>query len=162
MIDRWWTHALKQKLPMCLAAMLLVAGCSTSPFGSASGMDVTFMNASQTWDNDKDNTVTCEEWKQYAVSSMRQADANGDGLLDAQEWATMVSNDRLFEVANLSYYDANGDGRVSFDELTGKQNLAFKLLDKNGDCKITADEKVTITSVPKPKEKELDQSIPRR
>ena len=74
----------------------------------------------------------------------------------------MARNDRLFSTANLSYYDANNDGKVTIEELTGKQNLAFKLLDKNNDCQIGHDEKVNVYSVAKPKEKEVDQANPGR
>ncbi len=75
----------------------------------------------------------------------------------------MAKNDRLFELANLSYYDANSDGRVSADELVGKQNAAFKLLDKNGDCQIDRNETVQVVADDKPKEKQkdVDQTLPR-
>ena len=62
-----------------VAAALAVGGCGTSsPFSSASSTELTFINASQTWDLDKNGTVTCDEWKQYATSSFKQADGNGD------------------------------------------------------------------------------------
>jgi hypothetical protein len=42
----------------------------------------------------------------------------------------------------MSYFDADGDGRLSLAEMTDKPNPAFALLDKNGDCVLSADERV--------------------
>lgn len=137
------------------AAVLALAGCSSSsPFGSASNTDLTFVNASQTWDLDKNGTTTCDEWKQYAGGALRQADGDGDGALNAQEWAVMSNTDKLFETADLGYYDANGDGKVSAEELTGRSNPAFKMLDKNNDCQIAHDEKATVYSNVREKSKD--------
>jgi Ca2+-binding EF-hand superfamily protein len=74
-----------------------------------------------------------------------------------------MASDRLFEIANLAYYDANGDGRVTLEEMTGKQNLAFKLLDRNNDCQIDRTEAVQVHGVDraKPKDTGADQQMPR-
>lgn len=150
MIARRWLRTLA-----CLALLPgAVSGCSSgasNPFAKTSDFDRTFIGAAQTWDLDKNGSVSCDEWAQYARESVREADTNGDGALDAEEWKKLVSNDRLFEVANLSYYDANGDGRVTADEMIGKQNLAFKLLDRNGDCQIDRTESVQVHGIDKAK-----------
>lgn len=141
------------------AVTLLLGACSAaSPFSSSSDFDRTFIGAAQTWDLNKDGSVSCDEWKQYAMSSFRESDANGDGTLDQQEFLVMARNDRLFEVANLTYFDANSDGKVTAQELADKPNTAFKLLDKNGDCRIDRNESVQVYNVDKPKEKEYDNS----
>lgn len=123
-----------------------------SPFSSANTVDRTFIGASQTWDLDKNGLVTCDEWKSYSSTSFREADGNGDGGLAQDEFEAMAKNDRLFDIADLKYYDLNGDGRVSADELTGKPNRAFALLDKNGDCQIARDESVQTVQVDKKKD----------
>ncbi len=140
----------------CLALLpaALAGGCASgvsNPFKNTSDFDRTFIAAAQTWDLNKNSTVTCDEWAQYISSEFRQADANGDGALDAEEWKKLVASDRLFEIANISYYDANGDGRVTHEEMTGKQNLAFKLLDRNNDCQIDRTESVQVHGVDTPK-----------
>jgi hypothetical protein len=162
--DRVLAHG---ALAAVLAMAALAGGCSStpmfgnsSPFGSTSSIDRTFIGAAQTWDFDKNGSVSCEEWKQYATTSLHEADANGDGTLDAEEFKKMAATDRLFEVADLSYYDGNNDGRVTVEEITGKQNVAFKMLDKNGDCQIDRNETVQVLQIDKPKEKEVDQSSP--
>lgn len=133
----------------------------SNPFSKGmSDFDLTFLSASSTWDLNKDGTVTCDEWKQYATQAFQEADADRDGSLTVQEWGTMSRNDKLFVTASHDYYDANNDGKVTLEELTGKPNRAFQLLDKNGDCQLGHDEKANVYSVAKPKEKEIDQSNP--
>jgi Ca2+-binding EF-hand superfamily protein len=147
---------------MALLAPLAMAGCgggsllggNSSPFGSASSAELQFVAASQTWDLDKNGVVTCDEWKHYAASEHKAADGNGDASLDATEWSKLGQSDRLFETVGLAYFDGNGDGRVGVDEMTGRQNVAFKMLDKNSDCQIGLDEKATVYSNVKPKSKD--------
>jgi hypothetical protein len=86
--------------------------------------------------------VTCDEWKQYVAGLFRDADADRDGFLTRQEFATLTRSDRLFDVAGFDYFDANADGRLSLFEMADKPNPAFELLDKNGDCVISAEERV--------------------
>lgn len=134
----------------CLALLPnAVAGCSSSssnPFNNTSDFDRQFIAAAQTWDLNKDGAVSCEEWAEYIRGAVRDADTNGDGALDAGEWQKLVGSDRLFETANLAYYDGNGDGRVTADEMIAKPNLAFKLLDRNNDCQIDRNESVQVRS----------------
>lgn len=148
---------------------LALAACSSmpsltgggSPFAGASSVDRTFINAAQTWDFDKDGTATCDEWKNYVATLLRESDANGDGALDATEFQHMAKTDRLFTIADLGYFDANGDGKVTADELTGKQNPAFRLLDKSGDCRLDRNESVRVLPVDAPKAAPPpDQQIP--
>ena len=138
---------------LALLPAALAGGCASggNPFNNTSDFDRTFIAAAQTWDLDKNGSVSCDEWARYVSSEFRQADANGDGALDAEEWKKLVSSDRLFEVANIAYFDANGDGRVTLEEMTGKQNLAFKLLDRNGDCQIDRTESVQVHGVDREK-----------
>jgi Ca2+-binding EF-hand superfamily protein len=54
----------------------------------------------------------------------------------------MSRADRLFETVGFAYFDADGDGRISLSELVDKPNPAFTLLDKNGDCVLSPDERM--------------------
>jgi hypothetical protein len=133
----------------------------SSPFAKGtSDFDLTFLSASSTWDMNKDGTVTCDEWKQYATELLQESDGDKDSALTVAEWGKLTGSDKLFVTADHKYYDANGDGKVSLEELTGRKNHAFTLLDKNNDCSIGHDEKAHVYSVAKPKEKEQDQQIP--
>lgn len=153
-----------KSVAVAIAAGLALGGCgggggglsnpftTGSPFSNASTLDRTFIGAAQTWDLDKNAVVTCDEWKQYAGTEARAVDSNGDGALDENEFAQLAKTDRLFDVADRKYFDGNGDGRVSIDELTGKPNRAFALLDKNNDCQIARDESAQVVQVDKAKD----------
>ncbi|MBA2126461.1 histidine kinase [Hyphomicrobium methylovorum] len=130
-----------------LCAGLALAACSTAsaptigsinPFGgnSLSEVDRAFLQAAGSWDTNRDNVVTCNEWKSYQEDLFNGADANHDDSLDANEWPNLVKVDRLFETANLAYYDQNKDGKVSRAEFVEKPNPAFTLIDKSGACKL--------------------------
>lgn len=152
-------HVRQPLLPfLYLSLCLALSSCGSfpsitgakSPFGGGSNTDRTFIAAAQTWDFDKDGNVTCDEWKNYALSLVKESDGNGDGVLDSAEFQEMSKIDRLFEVADIRYYDLNGDAKVTFEELAGKQNVAFKVLDKNGDCRIDRTETVQVLQIDAP------------
>jgi hypothetical protein len=130
-----------------LIAAMALTGCSTAPlpsigsinpFGSKSLSDVdrVFLQAAGSWDRNHDNVVTCNEWKSYAEDLFNGADTDHDDSLDANEWGNLVKVDRMFETADLRYYDANGDGKVTRAEFVDKPNPAFVLMDKAGTCKL--------------------------
>lgn len=125
------------------AAMLAcLTACSGNPFSSSSSISETdrvFLLAAGSWDRNRDSVVTCEEWKAYAGELFTQADANADGLVDETEFKSIIEIDRMFQTANISYYDANGDGRLSREEFVEKPNRAFVLLDRNKQCQLTSD-----------------------
>jgi len=121
-----------------LSALLLVlAGCSGS---SLPDTDRVFLSAAGGWDRNRDNVVTCDEWKAYASELFDGADANRDKSLDRTEYSKLISTDRMFQTVEFGYYDANGDGKVERTEFVDKPNRAFALLDKNNQCKLTSDQ----------------------
>lgn len=129
----------------CTALCALVTGCaSSSPFSSANNFDQTFIGAAQTWDLDKNSSVTCQEWQTYVSTLFKEHDTNGDNILNTTEFTAMGRTDRLFDFTGAKYYDANSDGNVTFNEIAGKPNRAFALLDKNGDCQIDRTESVRV------------------
>jgi hypothetical protein len=107
------------------------SGCATnkSPLVTASAIDREFAAAAVTWDLNRDGNVTCDEWKQYASDLFRVADVNHDGVLTREEFASLTRQDKLFEVAGFSYFDADGDGQITLSEVVDKPNPAFALLD---------------------------------
>ena len=126
-----------------LVSLGAVQGCATnkSPLATASTVDREFAAAAVTWDLNRDGNVTCDEWKQYASDLFRAADVNHDGVLTREEFAGLSRQDRLFEVAGFSYFDAGGDGQITLSEVVDKPNPAFTLLDTNHDCIISPEER---------------------
>ena len=117
------------------ALVLLLGGCSG---GSTLGdVDTVFLTAAGSWDRNRDNVVTCEEWKAYAGELFDEADANRDGIVDTAEYGKIVSTDRMFQTVGLGHYDANGDGKLTRAEFVDKPNRAFVLLDRNNECRLT-------------------------
>lgn len=120
-----------------IGLLLLLAGCSGSSLGET---DRVFVSAAGNWDRNRDGVVTCEEWKAYAAELFDAADANRDGFVDATEYTKIVSTDRMFQTADVAYYDANGDGKLSRAEFVDKPNRAFVLLDKSNQCQLSANQ----------------------
>lgn len=149
-------------MPIAVCAMLAAAGCGGlpsftggggSPLSNASSNDLLFVSAAPTWDLDKNNAVTCEEWQRYTTELFTEADADKDGALTQAEYQTIIKADRLFQSADHAYFDANKDGKVMLQEMTSKPNPAFAILDKNKDCQIGSDEVVQTSQVQQLKSK---------
>ncbi|MFA5954974.1 histidine kinase [Hyphomicrobium sp.] len=135
-----------------ISAALALGGCSTAsvptigsinPFGSGtsiSEIDRAYLQAAGSWDINHDSVVTCNEWKSYAEDLFNGADANHDDFLDATEWSNLTNVDKMFVSADLKYFDANGDGKVSRQEFVDKPNPAFVLMDRAGSCKLDSNQ----------------------
>jgi Ca2+-binding EF-hand superfamily protein len=127
-----------------LLASVTIAGCGggSSPFSKASSNELIFISAAQTWDVNKDNSVTCDEWVQYTTELFHAADQDGDGIVTAEEYKKIVSQDRLFETITMAHFDGNKDGKLTLQEFTGARNPAFEMLDRDKDCQIASAEMV--------------------
>lgn len=123
----------------CSGAKLPTVG-SINPFSSSKAISETdrvFLMAAGSWDRNRDNVVTCDEWKAYATELFNGADGNADDALDESEWARVVGVDRMFTTANHDYYDTNGDGKVTRAEFVDRPNTAFTLLDTGKTCSLS-------------------------
>ena len=144
---RGWTR--RAARVAMLGASLLVGACSgaklpsvgsINPFSSSKSISETdrvFLMAAGSWDRNRDNMVTCEEWKAYATELFNGADGNADDALDEAEWARVVGVDRMFTTANHDYYDTNNDGKVMRAEFVDRPNTAFALLDTSKTCTLS-------------------------
>jgi len=140
---------------LVLTGLAILAGCggNASPLDSASATDRAFIAAETTWDLNRDGSVTCNEWKQYVASLLKEADGDRDGSLSRQEHEALSRQDRLFQTIGFAYFDADGNGRISLSELADKPNPAFALLDRNGDCVIASNERVRQVESRRPEER---------
>jgi Ca2+-binding EF-hand superfamily protein len=136
------------KSVLALVGLVVLAACggNTGPLASASPTELKFVEAVGTWDMNRDGNVTCSEWKLYAAGLFKDADRDRDGILVRQEFEAMSRQDRLFATIGLAHFDADGDGRITLTELADKRNPAFALLDKNGDCAISPNERLNLAS----------------
>ncbi|WP_111359983.1 EF-hand domain-containing protein [Rhodoplanes elegans] len=92
------------------------------------------------WDANRDGVFTCDEWKQYVTRIFVNADANRDGFVDAKEFDALRRADPAFKNAELGYFDDNRDGRIARAEFVDRPSPFFARFDRNGDCKVTAEE----------------------
>ncbi len=92
------------------------------------------------WDLNKDETVTCDEWNGYVSMIISEVDADRNQSISAVEFASIAKTDRMFVVADLSFFDADKNGSLSHVEMTAKENPAFRILDENRDCQLVATE----------------------
>src|SRR5262245_7748957 len=147
---------------LVLAGLAMLAGCggNAGPLASASATDLAFVAAETTWDQNRDGNVTCNEWKQYAVSLLKDADRDRDGSLSSQEFDAMARQDRLFQTIGFAYFDADRNGRISLPELADKPNPAFVLLDRNGDCTISPDERVRLDTARRQESRPVANPLP--
>lgn len=133
---------------LAFLAATSVAACSSSPLPSIGSInpfnkssipetDRVFLMAAGSWDRNRDNNVTCDEWKAYATELFNGADANADDIVDESEWGNITKTDRMFDTADLSYYDASRDGKVTRAEFVEKPNPAFALLDPGKTCTLS-------------------------
>lgn len=113
----------------------LLAACASG--GSRTVTDRMFLTAAASWDANRDDVTTCDEWKAYAGSIFDAADRSKAGSLSPEEFKTLEANDRMFSVADFKYFDSNGNGRVDRAEFVDKPNPAFQLADTDKDCRLT-------------------------
>lgn len=121
------------------AAALLLAGASVALAQSASRTDP-MLNNEPTWDSNHDGVYTCDEWKAYLARLFTLADRNHDGKLDPTEFATVKKADRTLADADFGYFDENQDGKITRSEFVDKPSPFILQFDRNGDCRVTADE----------------------
>ncbi len=132
-----------------LSMVLLLSACASN--GGRSEVDRMFLTAAASWDANRDDVVTCDEWKAYAGSIFDAADRNKAGALTPDEFKTLESNDRMFSVADFKYFDVNGSGRLDRAEFVDRPNPAFQLADADKDCRLTTIETTAARNMGTPK-----------
>lgn len=105
----------------------------------------------ENWDLNGDGAVTLTEAEQRRGDVFLSFDANDDGFLDAEDYATFDearANDmagsenghgmkRMQEGMTLTFNDSDADGRVSRDEFVTRTKDWIAMMDRNGDATIT-------------------------
>jgi hypothetical protein len=130
---------------------LLLTGVSLALAQSApkSAQDAMLKNGPPTWDANHDGVYTCDEWKSFVDRIFTSADRNRDGHLDSSEFETVRKADATLADADFGYFDENQDGKITRKEFVEKPSAFILRFDKNGDCRVTADE-IRAGTAPKP------------
>ena len=97
-------------------------------------------NGPDIWDANHDGIYTCDEWKSYLDRLFTLADRNRDGHLDPSEFEFVRKADATLADADFGYFDENQDGKITRKEFVEKPSAFILRFDKNGDCRVTADE----------------------
>ena len=92
------------------------------------------------WDTNHDGVYTCDEWKSFVDRIFTSADRNRDGILDRSEFETVRRADATLADADFGYFDENQDGKITRKEFVEKPSAFILRFDRNGDCRVTADE----------------------
>jgi Ca2+-binding EF-hand superfamily protein len=107
---------------------------------SQPAQDGLLKNGPPVWDANHDGVYTCDEWKSFADRIFTSADRNRDGHLDPSEFATVQKADATLADADFGYFDENQDGKITRKEFVEKPSAFILRFDRNGDCRVTADE----------------------
>ena len=98
-------------------------------------------------DADKDGKVTAAEMEASRTARVTAADANGDGLMSAEELAAMHLADMSVRASAMAAemvtrMDTNGDGLLSAAEMAARPGPAqmFDRIDADGDGALTREE----------------------
>jgi hypothetical protein len=121
---------------------LLVMGGAISALAQSAPPpgDPMLSNGPPSWDANHDGVYTCDEWKRFMDRLFTSADRNHDGQLDRSEFEIVRKADATLADADFGYFDENQDGKITRKEFVEKPSAFILRFDKNGDCRVTADE----------------------
>ena len=120
-----------------LLAFVLHAFAQSAPAPAQDGM---LKDGPPVWDANHDGVYTCDEWKKYADRIFTSADRNHDGNLSPSEFEAVRKADATLADADFGYFDENQDGKITRKEFVEKPSAFILRFDRNGDCRVTADE----------------------
>jgi hypothetical protein len=130
----------REKWKIGVAAWLLFVDMTAALAQSAPPTDAMLNKGPPSWDANHDGVYTCDEWKSYMDRLFKSADHNHDGKLDPAEFATVQKADATLADADFGYFDENQDGKITRKEFVDKPSAFILRFDRNGDCRVTADE----------------------
>jgi len=127
---------------IAITAGLLLTGASLALAQSTPqpAQDPMLANGPPSWDANHDGVYTCDEWKKFMDRLFTSADRNRDGSLSPSEFTTVQKADSTLADADFGYFDENQDGKITRKEFVDKPSAFILRFDRNGDCRVTADE----------------------
>ncbi len=125
------------RFAFCALAAGVLASCASSSQGpKISTVEKSFLGGVGSYDKNKDNVVTCQEWQAAAASLFSRAGKGADVLTEAN-YRELALIDRTYAVTSFKYFDANSDGKIDRAEFVQRPNPAFTYADKDKDCRLT-------------------------
>jgi hypothetical protein len=122
-------------------ALLLTGGpLALAQSAPRPAQDALLANGPPVWDANHDGVYTCDEWKSFMDRIFTSADRNRDGTLGPSEFAAVKKADASLADADFGYFDENQDGKITRKEFVDKPSPFILRFDRNGDCRVTADE----------------------
>jgi hypothetical protein len=128
------------KIGMTVGLLLLGGSLALAQSDPPPARDPMLSNGPPIWDTNHDGVYTCDEWKKYADRIFTSADRNHDGKLDQSEFEAVRKADATLADADFGYFDENQDGKITRKEFVEKPSAFILRFDRNGDCRVTADE----------------------
>jgi len=127
-------------LAFCTILAAAGTGFEADSRSSARPNDV-IVSSAPFWDANHDGVYTCEEWTRYVTGVFNDADRDGSGDLDPDEFARVRKLGSPFESTELLYFDtAPFDGRLSRAEFVHRKGAFFLRFDRNESCRVTTAE----------------------
>jgi EF hand len=123
-----------------VALLLTAASLALAQSTPRPAQDGMLKNGPPTWDSNHDGVYTCDEWKSFLDRIFTLADRNRDGNLSPSEFTTVQKADATLADADFGYFDENQDGKITRKEFVEKPSAFILQFDRNGDCRVTADE----------------------
>ncbi|MAU41657.1 MAG: hypothetical protein CMF31_08540 [Kordiimonas sp.] len=90
------------------------------------------------YDRNEDGVVSADEFKQQHKKTFVAADDDGNAALDFEEFESFAemqkaAHQRAMRQHKFKMMDSNGDGKVSADEFSAKMDKRFARMDRNDD-----------------------------
>jgi Ca2+-binding EF-hand superfamily protein len=125
---------------MTVGLLLTSGSLAFAQSGPQPAQDGMLKSGPPVWETNHDGVFTCDEWKSFADRIFTLADRNRDGHLDPSEFAMVQKADVMLADADFGYFDENQDGKITRKEFVEKPSAFIVRFDRNGDCRVTADE----------------------
>lgn len=134
---------LRKAIIVLLASAVTVTGVSVALADSDRGSRAERADERfERLDADSSGGVTFVEFQAPIMERFNEADANDDGVVNAEEVAAAIDGRRAERVAGrmIERFDIDGDEQVSADEIVRIQEKLFALADRDDSGEVSEDE----------------------
>ncbi|QKC84705.1 hypothetical protein [Mesorhizobium sp. NZP2077] len=131
------------KLALAFAALAGAVGTTAYAENNASAKmrEDTMMRLNKAI-SDSDGAITFDQFSDAMNARLKKLVAANGGKLTVAQLADALEKARFERMAKriIARYDSKGDGTLTSDDITGRENKVFAMLDRNNDGKIEKSE----------------------